>query len=216
MTIPPEQDLPPVIVIGGGEHARVVIEVIRAAARHRLVGFVDPDAGDETRRRFGLARLGDESALAGHPEALGILGFGALTTRQRRPEAVTRLGPRLAGWATAVHPTAWVSPSAAIGEGTVVMAGAVVQTGARIGRHCVLNTGSIVEHDVVMEDQAQLAPRVTLGGGVRVGAMAYLGLGAVVRDHVTVGRGATVGMGAVVVRDVGEGARVMGVPARNS
>jgi len=214
MTIPPAQDLPSVIVIGGGEHARVVIEVLRAAARYRLVGFVDPDPGDETRRRFGIARLGDESALAGHPGALGLLGFGALRARQRRPEAVTRLGPRLAGWATALHPTAWVSPTAEIGEGTVVMAGVIVQTGARVGRHCVLNTGSIVEHDVVLEDQAQVAPRVTLGGGVRVGAMAYIGLGAVVRDHVVVGSEATVGMGAVVVRDVAEKARVMGVPAR--
>jgi acetyltransferase EpsM len=214
MTNPPEPSLPPVIVIGGGEHARVVIEVLRAAARHRLLGFVADDAGEETRRRFGIARLGDESALAGHPGALGLLGFGALATRLRRPEAATRLGPWLAGWATAVHPTAWVSPTAEIGEGTVVMAGAVVQTGARIGRHCVLNTGSIVEHDAVLEDQVQLAPRVTIGGGVRVGTVAYLGLGAVIRDHVVVGREATVGMGAVVVRDVAPHARVIGLPAR--
>jgi acetyltransferase-like isoleucine patch superfamily enzyme len=35
-----------------------------------------------------------------------------------------------------------------------------------------------------------------------------------VRDHISIGEGATIGMGAVVVRDVREGAIVMGVPAR--
>jgi acetyltransferase EpsM len=65
------------------------------------------------------------------------------------------------------------------------MAGAVLQTGARVGAHCVVNTGAIVEHDVVL-----------------------------VRDHTAVGARATVGMGAVVVRDVAEGIQVPGVPAR--
>lgn len=204
-----------VVVIGGGEHARVVIEAIRAGSpRSELLGFVDPEACEETSRRLGLPRLGGEDALERHRGALGILGFAALETRGRREEAVRRLTPLLSGWAVVVHSTAWVSPTATVGEGTVIMAGAVVQTGARIGAHCVLNTGAVVEHDAELGEHAQLAPGVTLGGAVSVGAAAYIGLGAVVRDHLSVGAGATIGMGAVVVRDVAAGARVMGVPAR--
>jgi acetyltransferase EpsM len=204
-----------IIVIGGGEHARVVIEAIRAdAAGHELLGLVDPRPCEDTCRRLGVARLGDESALDRAVGAYGMLGFGAVDTRDLRVEAVRRLAPRLAGWAIVIHGAAWVSPTTTVGEGTVIMAGAVVQTGALLGAHCVVNTGAIVEHDVTLGDQAQLAPGVTLGGGVRVGARAYVGLGAAVRDHVALGAGAIVGMGAVVLRDVAEGARVLGVPAR--
>jgi acetyltransferase EpsM len=201
-------------VIGGGEHARVVIEAVQSGVSHHLLGFIDPEPCEETTRRLGVARLGHEAALASNPGALGVLGFGALATRGRRTEAVDRLTPGLGGWGTVVHATAWVSPTATIGPGTVILARAVVQTGARIGAHCVINTGAIVEHDVVLGDHAQLAPGVILGGGARVGRLAYLGLGAVVRDHTAVGARATVGMGAVVVADVGEGAQVLGVPAR--
>ncbi|HEY9445351.1 MAG TPA: acetyltransferase [Gemmatimonadales bacterium] len=204
-----------VIVIGGGEHARVLIEAIRASAPgHELLGFVDPRNCEETTRHLATPRLGDEEALARYAGALGILGFGALDARNRRVEAVERLTPLLGGWATVIHSSAWVSPSATVGAGTVIMAGAVVQTGARIGAHCVVNTGAVVEHDVVLDDHAQLAPGVTLGGGARIGRLAYIGLGAVVRDHTAVGAGATVGMGAVVVRDVADGLQVIGVPAR--
>jgi acetyltransferase EpsM len=205
----------PLVVIGGGEHARVVIEAIRAdGGSHQLIGFVDPEMCEETTRRLGVPRLGGEEVLQGHAGALGVLGFAALDTRNRRDEAARRLTPLLGGWAVIVHGSAWVSPTASVGAGTVIMAGAVVQTGARIGAHCVVNTGAIVEHDVLLGDHAQLAPGVTLGGAARIGASAYIGLGAVVRDHIVVGAGATVGMGAVVVRDVVAGARVMGVPAR--
>jgi acetyltransferase EpsM len=204
-----------IVVIGGGEHARVLIEAIRArSTSQELLGFVDPEACEETTRRLGVPRLGDEDVLERRRGALGILGFAALETRSRRDEAVRRLSPLLDGWATVVHPSAWVSPTATVGEGTVIMAGAVVQSGARLGSHCVINTGAIVEHDAVLGEHAQLAPGATLGGAVRIGPLAYIGLGAVVRDHTSVGAGATVGMGAVVVHDVAAGARVMGVPAR--
>jgi acetyltransferase EpsM len=204
-----------IIVIGGGEHARVVIEAIRAdAAGHALVGLVDPQECEETCRRLAVARLGGEEALGREAAAHGVLGFGAIDTLDLRIETVRRLTPRLTGWAVVIHGAAWVSPTAQVGEGTVIMAGAVVQTGARIGAHCVVNSGAIVEHDVTLGDHVQLAPGVTLGGGVRIGARAYVGLGATVRDHLVVGARATVGMGAVVVRDVAEGVRVMGVPAQ--
>jgi acetyltransferase EpsM len=204
-----------IVVIGGGEHARVAMEAILAASgAWELLGFVDPEPCDQTSRRLGVRRLGGEDALERYPGALGLLGFAALETRSRREEAVTRLAPLVGGWAVVVHPRAWVSPTATLGEGSVIMAGAVVQTGARIGAHCVINTGAIVEHDVVLGDHAQLAPGAAIGGAARVGPAAYVGLGAVVRDHTSVGAGATVGMGAVVVREVPPGARVMGVPAR--
>jgi acetyltransferase EpsM len=205
---------PRLILIGGGEHARVVIEAIRSGAGQELIGFVDREPCEETTRRLGVARLGDESALRSHPGALGVLGFGALASRALRVEAVKRFAPSLAGWGTVVHATAWVSPTATVAPGTVILARAVVQTGARIGAHCIVNSGAIVEHDVELGDQVQLAPGAVLGGGARVGALAYVGLGAVVRDHTTIGAGATVGMGAVVVADVHDGARVLGVPAR--
>jgi acetyltransferase EpsM len=203
-----------IVVIGGGEHARVVMSAIRTGASGELAGFVDPKPCVETAERFGVRRLGDDGALRSHPGAQAVLGFGALDSAGSRQQAVRRLTPLVKGWATIVHGSAWVSPQAAVGEGSVVMAGAIVQTGARIGAHCVVNTSAVIEHDVTLEDFVQVAPGAILGGGVRVGAAAYIGMGAVIRDHINVGAGAVVGMGAVVVADVAEGARVTGIPAR--
>lgn len=205
-------DLGGLLLVGGGEHARVVAEAARAQG-YRLDGFVDPAPCEETVTRLGLSRLGGDEAVAGYGEAV-IVGVGAVGVSPRRAEVVARLSPVVRRFATVVHPAAWVSPTATLGEGTVVMAGACVNSGARIGAHVVINTGAVVEHDVEVGDFAQVGPAAALGGGARLGRGCYVGLGARVRDHVTVGDEALVAMGAAVVADVPAGARVGGVPAR--
>jgi acetyltransferase EpsM len=202
------------ILIGGGEHARVVAEAAAAMGGMDLVGFVDPEPCDETVRRLGVRRLGDDSALRQHPGAWGVIAIAGLGSLVARRRIVERLSPALEGWATIIHPRAWVSPTAGVEHGAVIMAGAVIQTGARVGAHCVVNSGAIVEHDVELGAFSHAAPAAVLGGGARVGEGTYLGMGAAVRDHVTIGAEALIGMGAVVVTDVAPGCRVLGVPAR--
>lgn len=205
----------PLIVIGGGGHARVVTEaIVSNPGGYRLSGFVDPDAGDEGMKQNGLRWLGGDEELANHPGAWGVLGVGALGPGSRRREIVARLDPDLAGWASVVHQKAYVSSTATVGEGSVILSGAILQAGARIGAHCVVSDGAVVEHDVALGDYSMVGPGAVVGGGAVVGTGAFIGLGAVIRDHRSIGDDALVGMGAVVVSDVDPSTVVIGNPAR--
>lgn len=202
-----------IIVVGGGEHAAVVAEAVRASGAWELIGFVDPRPGEDRAERIGAPYLGGDDALSRWPAAELVLGTGAVKVSPLRASIVARLAHHR--WASVIHPRAHVSSSAKVGEGAVVMAGAVVQAGARIGAHAVVNTGGVVEHDSLIGEFVQVGPGAVLGGRVRVGAGAFVGLGARVRDHVEVGAGAMVAMGSVVIGDVAPGTTVMGVPARS-
>ena len=78
----------------------------------------------------------------------------------------------------------------------------------------IVNTGASVDHDSVIGDYAHVAPGARLGGHVRVGEGALLGVGSAFLPGVSVGAWATVGVGAAVVGDVPEGVIARGVPAR--
>jgi acetyltransferase EpsM len=209
-------DPQPLVVLGGGEHARVVIDAaLSRPGRWRVVGFAGPDPSPETVGRFGLPHLGGDDVCArlaaDHWFVVGVGGVADLGPRIRLVERLEPLGLR---WGTVVHASAVVSRTARLGNGVVVGPLAVVNTGADVGEHAIVNSGAVIEHDVELARFVHAGPGVLLGGGARIGEATYLGLGARVRDHVLIGRGVVVGMGSVVVASIPDGARVVGVPAR--
>jgi acetyltransferase EpsM len=193
----------PVILIGGGEHGRLVADAVRSnPAAFELIGFVDPKPDRMMASLLRVPHLGDDTALTRYPDALAVVAFGTSQRGSERRGVVARLAPSVSGWATVVHRDARVAPDAVISEGAVVLAGAVVLLGARIGAHAVIDAMAFVGHDVAIGDCAFVAAGAMVGGGASVG-------GALIRDHCTVGADSFVGMGAIVVSDVASGARVI-------
>lgn len=214
----------PLIVLGGGEHARVVIEAARTQGdRWAVQGYLAPEAGAGTATAIDLPWLGDDATLATRLDDLPpddrpwlVIGFGGGETLgglAARTAATERFGPA-ARWATVIHAAAWISPTATIEPGVVILAHALVNTGAHVGRHAIVNSAAVVEHDVVVGHGSHVAPGAVIGGATRIGDHAFIGLGARVRDHIEIGAGAVVGMGAVVVESIEPGAIVVGIPAR--
>lgn len=207
----------PVIILGGGGHARVLASSLRRLGRE-VRGCVVADPATETGPGMGIAVLGGDPVLAEIDRAAVelVLGLGSLRPGARRVglfEDLSRQGWR---FATVVDPSAVVAEEVFLGDGVQAMAGAVIQPGCRLGRNVIVNTRAALDHDCRIGDHAHLAPGVTLSGGVEVGADAHLGTGAVAIQGRRIGARSLVAAGAVVVRDVPDGAVVMGVPARQT
>ena len=204
----------PVIVLGAGGHAAVVVDTLLDCGM-RLLGLVDPAPPAGRDAILGVQVLGDESVLERYsPQDLQLAnGVGGATGAEARRAAYERLAGRGFRFVTVVHRFAYVARGAALADGVQVMAGAIVQPFAAIGPNTIVNTRASIDHDCVVGAHVHIAPGATLSGGVSVGDGAHVGVGATVKQGVTIGAGALVAAGAVVIRDVAAGARVMGVPA---
>jgi sugar O-acyltransferase (sialic acid O-acetyltransferase NeuD family) len=195
----------PILVVGAGGHAKVVVATLRACGL--AIDFVvDDDPAKQGCEWLGLRVEAPASHLQGRSAVLAIGDNRLRAQFVRRCETTT--------WISAVHPQAFVDPSASIGPGSVVFAGAVVQPGARVGRHVIVNTGATIDHDCSVDDFVHVCPGVHLAGAVHVGEGALLGIGSVAKPGVSIGAWCTVGAGAAVVTDLGEHCTALGVPAK--
>ncbi|MDB5866722.1 MAG: acyltransferase [Betaproteobacteria bacterium] len=205
----------PVIVIGAGGHARVLLDVLRLRGVE-VLGVVDNDCAKRGQTVGGVPVTGGDEEVQNHP-AHGVRlvnAVGTVGVSPQRSGVFERFKQHGYRFAEVIHPSATIAADAVLCEGAQIMAGAIVQTGCRVGRNSILNTRASIDHDCEIGDHVHVAPGVTLSGNVSVGEGSHVGTGATVIQGVRIGRHCLIAAGAVVVRDVLDGVGVAGVPAR--
>jgi sugar O-acyltransferase (sialic acid O-acetyltransferase NeuD family) len=210
-----------VVVYGTAGTARDIVETMEAAnaARRRwnILGFLDDNPNLLGQEVLGYPVLGGGGALEAMPALRAVkvvLGMG--NDRKLLIRKTVRARLRLAAdrFPVIVHPTAVVSRHSQIGEGTVFLAGSFCSNLTSVGRHVLILPGTIIGHDAVIGDYVSFSDNVATGGGFRIGEGSYVGQGASIIQKVRIGARCLIGMGTVVIRDVPDGAVVVGNPAR--
>ena len=198
-------------ILGASGHGKVVADTAECCGWQTVEFFDDawprlqtnavwPVVGDSA---VLMARLADFDGVA--------VAIGNNRIRHAKLLELRADGARLV---TLVHPAATVSRYAVIGEGAVVFAGAVVNAEARISMGGILNTGCSIDHDCLLGNAVHISPGARLAGGVQVGDLSWIGIGASVRQLVRIGERVIVGAGSAVVSDIPNDVTVAGVPAK--
>lgn len=210
-TMPPFTGNRKLAVIGAGGHGKVVAELAAALGTYGEIVFLDDRAQSSIN---GFPVIGTtlllENSLS--PEQFDIaVAVGNNRIRRQIAEKAAALGFSLP---VLIHPGAYVSPSATVGQGCVVMAKAVVQADSVLKDGVIVNTAATVDHDCLLDAFVHISPGTHLSGNTRIGEESWIGTGACSRQQIRIGSRATIGAGAVVVRDVSDGMTVAGNPAK--
>lgn len=144
-------------------------------------------------------------------DELYLLGPTTPTRANLAAELERRFGLR---FHTLVHPTAYVSPLARLGQGVFVGAKSVIGPGACLGDHVFVNRGVTIGHDTHIGSYSRIQPGANLGGLSRIGRGVTISIGATLLERLVIGNGASVGAGAVAIADVPDDVLVLGVPAK--
>jgi sugar O-acyltransferase (sialic acid O-acetyltransferase NeuD family) len=203
----------PVIVLGSGGHAKVLIEAL-LLQRREVLGYTDPD--ETLKTVLGLSRLGDDQAILKYdPEKLklvnGVGSIGSTSTRKRLYDRFRMKGYR---FQIVAHPLAIVASDVRLEEGVQIMAGAVVQSGCHLGADTIINTGAVVDHDCEIGAHVHIAPGAVLSGNVRIEEGVHVGAGAIIIQSVVIGERSIIGAGTVVLKDVPSCVTVVGAPGK--
>ena len=136
-------------------------------------------------------------------------------TTPTRADLAAELGRRFSlRYHTLIHPTAYVSPLAQLGQGVFVGANSVIGPGAILGDHVFVNRGVTIGHDTHIGSFSRIQPGANLGGLSRIGSGVTIAIGATLLDRLVIGNGAFVGAGAVATEDVADDVLVLGIPAK--
>ena len=175
------------------------------------VVFIDDHAETEQLLGCPVYRFQQFRAHFSPADVRFVVAIGEPKLRREAFERMTRAG--YAG-GVLVHPSAYISPDAAVGEGTAVCHGVHIGSQAQIGRNCYLSRNASVGHDAAVGDHTRLGVNAFIGGHAVIGENAFIGAGALLRDRIRIGSVSVVALGAAVFDDMPDGVTVIGNPAR--
>ena len=155
----------PLIVLGAGGHARVLLDALRLQQREPI-GVTDPDASLWGSAILGVPVLGDDDRIQGFaPDKVALVNaLGSTKSTALRQAVWERWRARGYRFVGVHHPTAVVAQSAGLEADVQVLVGSLIGVNAYIGHNSIVNTGVIVEHDCRVGQHVHLAPGVTLSG----------------------------------------------------
>lgn len=193
----------------GREVAAWARDFCQAKADWELVGFLDD-------KRDALGDYPSDLRVVGSVDAQKFEAsdhvFVAICEPRVKMQIVAKLQGR-AKFATIIHPTAIVGSHCQIGVGSILCPGVMLTTNVTIGDHVHLNLNVTVGHDSRIGSFSTLNSHADITGAVVVEESVFMGSHAVVLPRGHVGAFSRIGAGSVVLRHVGEGDTVLGVPA---
>ncbi|MCZ0702993.1 sugar O-acyltransferase (sialic acid O-acetyltransferase NeuD family) [Natronobacillus azotifigens] len=198
------------LIIGAGGHGKVAADIAIKLNKWESIAFLDDDVA--TKKCMGLKVIGKvDDYFRYRKEAEFFVAIGDNAMRELLQEKLRTDGSNII---SLVHPEAIIGLDVEIGEGTVIMAGAVVNSSSNIGKGCIINTSSSLDHDTILEDYVHISPGVRSAGNVNIGKGTWLGIGSVVSNNVNIYSGCKIGAGAVVIKHINEPGTYVGVPVR--
>jgi UDP-perosamine 4-acetyltransferase len=205
------------VVLGGGGHAKVLIEALKTIPDLTIHCILDVDPQRWQRSVLGVPIRGGDDLLPRLIREEGVtacvIGLGSVGSAAQRKRLFLHSLAHGLEPLQVLYTTAIISKHALLGRGVQVLAKAVINAEASIGDNVLVNSGAIVEHDCWIGDHTHIATGAIVCSGARIEAEAHIGAGAVIRENITIGQGAIIGAGAVAVKDVPAYSTMIGVPA---
>lgn len=201
--------------VGAGGFGREILSQIQTVhdvygPRWNIKGFLD-DTDDPLHGK--PCDYGVVGTIRGYTPAPDDVLLMCISSPQVKRELVPFLKDKGAVFDSFISPFTGLGHHNQMGEGVILCAGFHMTVNVRLGDFVTMQACALA-HDVTVGDYCTVNANTFLLGNSSVGDGAFIGNSARIAPHVHVGNEAYVCLGAVVMKDVPDGAKVMGNPAR--
>ncbi len=190
----------PVIIIGAGGHAKVLVNALKLSGR-KIIGLTD---NQKIGTVLGIPILGEDEIINHYnfQEIELVNGIGMLPKSDTRQRVFLKSKEKGYVFAIVIHPSAVISEDVGLQEGVQIMAGAVLQPSVTIGENTIINTSASIDHDCHIGAHCHIAPGVTLSGGVKIDDGSFVGVGSAIIQGIHLQKNAMIPAGMIVRKNV--------------
>ena len=201
------------IIIGAGTYGQVYAEYLRDT--YNVIGFIDDDVSLHGKSFFNISVIGDFDYLLTNisKETNVFVPIGNNAVRARLLAKLKDEGYPTPNY---IHPTTNIHSSVEVADrGVYILQGTIIMPLSKLEEGVMISAGTVISHHTTIKKGVFISFGVNVGASMTLEDRAYLGIGCTIMTGVkTVGANSLIGAGAVIIRDVPDGATVVGNPGK--
>lgn len=202
------------LIVGTGQHARMLVELIEEQGLYQIVGFVSKEKQNKKIYKYPIVcnDISLKLYLKKNPEVKYYLcgvgdNFGGMKGRKKIIEKFDKqLIP-----ATIISPKAYISKNAKIQKGSVIEAFAKIMNGVNIGKHSMVESFTAVNHDQKVGSNVFIGNNCSLAGK-SIGSDTIIGDGSVIGYKISIGSNCIINQGTKVYKNIKNNSIAYGAP----
>jgi sugar O-acyltransferase (sialic acid O-acetyltransferase NeuD family) len=197
-----------ILIIGGGDGAVQVLDVIAKLPYQRAVAILDDNPGIHGKTVGGVPIIGKldlDRVTAGFESGdFDAVVISISTIIKLREDVFSRLKARGVRFANIIHPSVVIGSNVNMGEGNVIMAFTHIGACATLGDNNFLSAYCSIEHHGVLGNHCSFGPGVVTSSRVTFGDRVRCGTGIFIEPKISIGADAVIGSGCIIWKDVPE------------
>lgn len=202
------------IIVGAGGFGRELLQWIKDINKVKptwtIKGFIDDNLGSLDGFECDYKVIGTISDWVPLDNEVFALAIANPKTKEKIVKTMKQKG---ANFVDIIHPTAKISDHAIYGEGLVMYPSSGLSPNCQVGNFVTLLSSGI-PHDAIIGDYTTISSNCGLTRGIVIGKRAFLADHACILPEKKIGDDAYIGMGSVVIKNVKNGQKVFGNPAK--
>ena len=195
-----------IIIIGTGGHSAEIDDYITLSTKkdssfpYEIIGYLDDNPAGYEAYQFSAPFLGTIKDHTIRKDCQYLMGIANLTYRRPIIERYLKEG---ASFATFIHPSVTVSPSATIGKGVVLAMNVNIGPNVVVGDFTLINSRCSLGHDTKTGRYNFISPNVCFSGFTTIGDENLFGINSATIPGISVGNGNKIMAGMVLDKNVG-------------
>jgi len=201
-----------IAIIGGGGHARVIIDALYGMQQNPLfinndiIGYFDDKVNSKYRKIDRIGAIEDIKNVDN--DIFYICGIGDLEIRKKIINTLDKVK-----WINVIHSSAIISKTVTLGQGIFINANAVINSQSIIKDHVIINTNSTIEHDVLIGENCHIAPGVTICGHVTINENSFIGSGTTIinknkEGFIIIGKNNFINAGSLILHSTKDNSKI--------
>ena len=202
------------IIVGAGGVGRETVWIVEQINQRKetfnILGFVDDNKDLWEKEINGYKVLGGLNYLLEKKRDTNIII--SIANYKIKKDFAERL--RKYEFETIIHPDVYIHKTIEIGKGTIIYPGTIMTTNISIGNHVIICAKTGIGHDTKIEDYVSILWNVNISGFDVIKEGAFIGSNATIIQNLNLEGNTTIGAATLILRDIEEKSKMVGVPAR--